>query len=154
MGDWVFGCDVCQEVCPWNRARPPGGVADWLAEGPGPSLDLIELIGLDQAAFRSRFRGMAITHTKRSGLLRNALVALGNLRDPAAIPALSQKLSDTDPVLRQHAAWALGQFIESADQARRALEDAQPFEHNPTVYDEIMVALATLVRASPELRAD
>ena len=81
MGDWVFGCDVCQDVCPWNRfARPVAERA--FQPRPGvPKPDLAELLALDDEAFRRRFHGSPIQRAKRRGLERNAVVALDNLRD-------------------------------------------------------------------------
>jgi epoxyqueuosine reductase len=110
MGDWVFGCDICQEVCPWNRKSPE---TEEPAFHPRPDLepiDLIELLGLSDAEFRRRFRGTAITRTKRQGLLRNAAIALGNRGDPAALPALEKSRTDPDPVIREAAEWAFGQI--------------------------------------------
>ena len=120
LGERVFGCDICQEVCPWNHGRGP---IPWPelspTPGPGADLDLPDLLGLDDAQFRARFRGTAITRTKRRGLLRNAAVVLANRGDPAAVPALARALaSDPDPIVRRHCAWALRQIGgHAADQA-------------------------------------
>jgi len=112
IGEWVFGCDVCQEVCPWNRkaarAREPA-----LAPGsPFPPLEA--LLDLDGDAFRSRFRGSAMWRAKRAGLLRNAALVLGNRRDWHAVPALRRALCDADLEVRRAAQWALDR-IEGAD---------------------------------------
>jgi epoxyqueuosine reductase len=107
VGDWLFGCDVCQEVCPWNRKAPAGSEP---ALGPRPGLaevDLIELLGLSPEEFRERFRGTALTRPKRRGVLRNAAVVLGNRGDPAALPALGRALDDPEPLVRQAARWAI-----------------------------------------------
>ena len=108
IGDWLFGCDVCQEVCPWNRkaeaAREP-------ALAPSGSLGPLEtLLELDQDAFRARFRGTALTRTKRSGLLRNAAVVLANRGERGAVGSLARALGDEDPVVRRAAAWALAKL--------------------------------------------
>ena len=109
VGTWVFGCDVCQDVCPWNQARPPAAHPEFAsAAGAGANLDLTDLFGLEDAGFRARFRGTPLTRAKREGLLRNAAVVLGNLADPSAGPALTQALSDQSAVVREHVAWALG----------------------------------------------
>src|SRR5437867_9835488 len=105
IGEWVFGCDVCQDVCPWNRkaarAREP-------ALAPtGPLGPLEELFDLDRDACRARFRGSAMWRAKRAGLLRNAAIVLGNRRDRRAVPALRRALDDEDIVVRRAAAWAL-----------------------------------------------
>ena len=112
IGDWVFGCDVCQEVCPWNRKAPPAREPAFAPSAPlGP---LEALLALDDHAFRARFRESAISRAKRRGLVRNAAVALGNRRDAGAGPALRRLLDDADPVVRRAAAGAL-QGIEPTD---------------------------------------
>jgi epoxyqueuosine reductase len=106
MGDWLFGCDVCQEVCPWNRKAP---AATEPAFAPWPeleALDLLELLTLSEEDFRRRFRGTALTRPKRAGLLRNAALMLGNRGDPAALPALERAAADQDAVVRDAARWA------------------------------------------------
>jgi epoxyqueuosine reductase len=105
MGDWVFGCDICQEVCPWNGKAPE--VRDpW--EGGRP--DLISLLEMTEDQFRERFRGTAVRRTGWRGMRRNAAVALGNSADPTAAPPLERALDDPDPMVREHAARALGQL--------------------------------------------
>jgi epoxyqueuosine reductase len=107
VGDWVFGCDVCQEVCPWNRKVP---LTKARAFQPRPDLepvDLVELLSLSEEEFRERFRGTALTRAKRRGLLRNAALVLGNQGDPAALPALCRALSDPEPLVRDAAQWAI-----------------------------------------------
>ncbi|MFP4395633.1 MAG: tRNA epoxyqueuosine(34) reductase QueG [Anaerolineales bacterium] len=109
MGDRVFGCDVCQEVCPWNR-RPLARYAD----APPPAhatLALPPLLALDQAAFRARFRATPIWRATPDGLARNAAVVLGNLGDLAARPALERAAaSHPSAMVREHAAWALARL--------------------------------------------
>jgi epoxyqueuosine reductase len=112
LGDWVFGCDVCQEVCPWNRKAPRGGEAALGGRKEYVSLDLIEVLGLGEEEFRRRFRGTALMRTKRRGLLRNAVLALGNAGDPAALPALRRALEDPEPLVRGAAAWAIARIEE------------------------------------------
>ncbi len=110
MGNWVFGCDVCQEVCPWNRGTP---VSDEPAFQPLPEMNPLELgslFDMDEAEFRHRFRATPLWRAHRRGLLRSAAIALGNSRDPAAIEALAKGLRDVEPVVRGAAAWALSQF--------------------------------------------
>ncbi len=106
LEDRVFGCDICQEVCPWNRrfARP----ADEPAFRPlHPTLDLPQLLQLDGDSFRARFRDTPLWRPRRAGLLRNAAVVLGNLGDPAALPALQAARSAPQPLIAEHAAWAI-----------------------------------------------
>jgi epoxyqueuosine reductase len=105
MGEWAFGCDVCQEVCPWNRKAEPGHEP---ALAPSGSLGALEsLLALDQSAFRARFRGTALWRTKRAGLVRNAAIALANRGERRAVGALTRSLDDEDAVVRHAAAWAL-----------------------------------------------
>jgi epoxyqueuosine reductase len=121
LENWVFGCDVCQEVCPWNRDRrgPPNDALQ-------PYLP--DLLALDAAAFRRRFGGTAVARAKRRGLLRNVAVALGNSGNPDAVPPLVAALDDAEPLIRGHAAWALGRLgggvARGALERRRADEDA------------------------------
>jgi epoxyqueuosine reductase len=141
----VFGCDVCQEVCPWNR-RAPGSTEPTLQPRDGASgLELASLLGLDDAAFRDRFRGSAILRAKRSGVLRSAAIALGNRPDPAAAVALVSALDDDDGVVRGAVAWALGRWLVAgeglAEQARGALERRWPRETDRSVCHEIEAAL-------------
>jgi epoxyqueuosine reductase len=109
LGEWVFGCDICQEVCPYNassRARPRG----WSAFEPcdGTRLDLEHVLELDDAGFREAFRGSPIKRAKRRGLARNAALALGNLGQPEARPALERaSKDDPEPLVRDAATWAL-----------------------------------------------
>jgi len=105
VGDWVFGCDVCQEVCPWNRKAEPGHQPALAPSGSfGP---LVSLLELDPDAFRARFRGTAIWRTRRAGLLRNAAVVLANRGERSAVGALTRLLGDEDAVVGRAAAWAL-----------------------------------------------
>jgi epoxyqueuosine reductase len=140
MGNWVFGCDVCQEVCPYNRAAPK---ATWSALMPDVSQaapPLLELLTLDEIAFRTRFRGTAVLRAKRCGLVRNACVAAGNWGDPAAIRALTDLLADSEPLVRGHAAWALSRI--GGETAIRALQNALGSEAVAWVKDEIVRSLA------------
>lgn len=108
LGDWIFGCDICQEVCPWNRrfARPTADPA--FQPRPGiPRLSLEAVLRMDEAAFRARFRRSAIRRAKWRGLVRNALIVAGNLRAEKVRPLLEAWRAHPDPMLREHAAWAL-----------------------------------------------
>ncbi|MFN8625845.1 MAG: tRNA epoxyqueuosine(34) reductase QueG [Candidatus Binatia bacterium] len=136
IGNWIFGCDVCQEVCPWNeRLARHDGAPDTQALQPY----LPALLALSDDAFRARFRTTAIWRTHREGLARNVAVALGNTRNPAAAPALAAALhSDPSALVRGHAAWALGRIDDYA--ARRALHDARTQEPDGAVRREIDAA--------------
>ena len=138
MLDWVFGCDICQEVCPVNRKATPTAEPGFQKSELG-LLDLIRLLELSEEEFRERFQGTPIMRAKRAGLKRNACVALGNLKDPAAIPALCRALLEEEPLVRGHSAWALGQI--GGDQARLTLEQAALQEKDPDVLNEIADAV-------------
>ena len=158
LGPWVFGCDVCQQVCPWNGTERPGTLADERAatgrhaagaHSPDNERDragtewlnphLPTLLTLDEPGFRSRFAASPVARAKRRGLLRNVAVALGNTANQAAIPALAGALRDPEPLVRGHAAWALGAIGGRA--ARHALERHRCREHDPFVVAEIAAAL-------------
>jgi epoxyqueuosine reductase len=118
VGDWLFGCDVCQEVCPWNR-KAPAGTEQLLQPRPElEALDPAELLGLGEEEFRHRFRGTTLTRAKRRGLLRNAALVLGNQGGPAALPALRRALADPEPLVREAARWAIDRIEERQAQAR------------------------------------
>ena len=135
IGNWIFGCDVCQEVCPWNEkfSHPR---EDFLEE-LFPSLT--ELMTLNEASFRARFSRSAIRRTKRRGLLRNVAIALGNSGNPEAIDPLCNALHDPEPLIRSHAAWALGQLQEK--EARMALQQHLTREEDEQVKNEVKMAL-------------
>jgi epoxyqueuosine reductase len=140
IGDWVFGCDVCQEVCPWNSHAPTSTEAAFAPRPDTNPIDLIALFDLDDAAFRARFRHTPLWRPRRRGLLRNAAIVLGNHPTNAAIPALTKGLNDTEPLIRGACAWALGKYGQSA--AQQALEDRQKIESDGQVLAEIEKALA------------
>jgi epoxyqueuosine reductase len=111
MGNWIFGCDVCQSVCPWPRRFAQPTRLDFLNFDPEYAAPkLLDLIGLRDDEFRTRFRRTPLWRAKRRGLLRNVAVALGNWGNPRAIPALQRALDDPEPLIREHAAWALAQI--------------------------------------------
>ena len=114
IGNRVFGCDDCLEVCPWNRfarqTHEPGFSPRSDLQAPELIALLQELLSMDEAAFKKRFAGSPLLRAKRRGLLRNVCVALGNSRDVHAVPALKTALNDAEPLVREHAAWALEQI--------------------------------------------
>jgi epoxyqueuosine reductase len=107
LGRHVFGCDICQDVCPWNRKRRERGGPAFEARPGLEAPDLQALAGLDGASFRERFRKSPLKRAKRRGLLRNVAVALGNSRDPSKRALLLRLAGDEDPIVREHASWAL-----------------------------------------------
>jgi epoxyqueuosine reductase len=157
MGNLIFGCDICQEVCPVNQVverrlglRGPGGPLIQVRRrdafrpqpGTGSAPELIPLLSLSEEEFRARFRHTPIWRTKRRGLLRNVCVALGNLGDARAVPALIRALNDAEPLVRGHAAWALGRI--GGEEALLALRGRLQDEDDPRVCQEIDCALTAL----------
>jgi len=145
LGDWVFGCDVCQEVCPWNRHAPGSAEPAFQPRHNAASLPLAELLALDEPAFRDRFRDAPILRAKRRGLLRSAAIVLGNHPHPPSFPALAGALDDGEPLVRGAAAWALGRWAAdgvSADAARAALVARLAVETDADVRREITAAVS------------
>ncbi|MDR7519009.1 MAG: tRNA epoxyqueuosine(34) reductase QueG [Armatimonadota bacterium] len=141
LQDMIFGCDLCQEACPFNRLARPTAHPEFR---PRPEIGthprLLPLLNLSEADYHRLFRRSAVKRAGRSGLRRNVAVALGNLGDERAVPGLIAALADpADPVVRGHAAWALGRIGGRA--ARDALEAGRRTERDPEVADEIQAAL-------------
>jgi epoxyqueuosine reductase len=109
IGNRIFGCDDCLAVCPWNKFAREGSL---MKEHARPDLgqpNLIELLSLDEAGFRRKFAGTPILRAKRRGLLRNVCVALGNVGDATVLPALERAATDSEPLIAEHARWAIAQ---------------------------------------------
>ncbi len=138
MGNWVFGCDICQEVCPVNRKAIATGDPNF-GRTDLSVVDLVELLKMTDERFRERFAGTPVMRAKRAGMQRNACVALGNAGDPSAVPALTRALRSAPPLVRQHAAWALGRIGGAT--ARNSLTDALSGETEADVLSEIRQAL-------------
>ena len=146
IGNRIFGCDDCQEVCPWNRFAVPSPEPAFRA-GPGAvSPELVELAAITPAEFHARYRHSAIRRAHRDGLVRNVAVALGNSGSPAAVPALAGALRDASPLVRAHAAWGLGRIHAAGAEAE--LGRAAREESDPAVQEEIRLALSDLRRRS------
>lgn len=112
LGDWIFGCDECQRVCPWNRFADPNGHPALAPQAPRAETPLREAFSLDPEAFAARFRHSPIKRAKRRGFLRNVAVALGNIGTPDDLPALQQAIQDPDPLIQEHASWAIQRIQE------------------------------------------
>ncbi|UCC72161.1 MAG: tRNA epoxyqueuosine(34) reductase QueG [Gemmatimonadota bacterium] len=139
IGNRIFGCDICQEVCPWNKEAPQTSEPRFKPRDDISGPELIELMQLSEAEFDARFADAPLARAKRRGLLRNVAIALGNWGDRAALPALLGGLNDEDPLVRGHAAWALGRFDDPS--AVKALEFRLEFEDDGWVRTEIGLAL-------------
>jgi len=133
IGGYIFGCDLCQDVCPVNAQAQPVYHVEF---SPSGTFELTQLLELTEDGFRERFQGSAMTRAKRRGLLRNVCVALGNSGDRTAVEPLSAALKDPEPLVRGHAAWALGRLG-----ARTALREARLSETDPYVLEEIDCAI-------------
>lgn len=136
IGNWIYGCDICQDVCPFNRfAQPTKEPAFWSNNWEEAAPPLLELLAIDDEGFNRRFAGSPIKRIKRHRLVRNACVAAGNWGSGLAVPSLIQLLADPTPLVRGHAAWALHQIGNRA--AYQALESALTYEQDERVRMEL-----------------
>jgi epoxyqueuosine reductase len=143
VGERVFGCDDCQDVCPWNEHAAEARLDDYAPRGDLLQRPLVSWLDLDEDQFRSRFAGTPIARARRDGFLRNVCVALGNRGDRRTVPGLSRTLAeDPSPVVRGHAAWALGRI--GGEEAERALALASKTDADASVRDEAEAALGTV----------
>lgn len=139
MDNWVFGCDICQQVCPWNQrfAKPDERLS---GETRIENQELTAELSLSPEEFNRKFKGNPIKRAKRRGYLRNVAIALGNSGQASVVPVLVESLKvEPEPLVRRHAAWALGQIDDV--QARRSLQKAAASEDEPGVLAEIQAAL-------------
>lgn len=151
IGNRIFGCDDCQEVCPWNRFAVPTAEPAFQLGGDSLVLELVPLAAITKAEFEIRFRNGALLRVKRDGFVRNVVVALGNSRRPEAVPVLTRALGDGSALVRGHAAWALGRIGDV--EARAALAQALNAESDTEVQEEIELALAETPAAGIRSRA-
>ncbi|MFN9277939.1 MAG: tRNA epoxyqueuosine(34) reductase QueG [Planctomycetota bacterium] len=144
QGEWFFGCDVCLEVCPYtSKSRRALAIGDDRPADLRPhrivqTWTLVDVLAMDEARYAAEFTGTAMRRATRSGLRRNAAVVLGNRGDDAALPALVAALADADPVVRGHAAWAIGRLSPK----HAALAAARAREDDERVRAEIDAAMA------------
>lgn len=149
VGNHIFGCDICQEVCPYNvKALPTAEIAFQPRSGLHAP-ELIAFLSLSEAEFRQRFRASPILRAKRRGFLRNVAVALGNLKALDAVPALIRSLDDEESVVRGHVAWALGQI--GSQTALDPLHRRLRAENDADVQEELRQAIGILSGDSADL---
>jgi epoxyqueuosine reductase len=142
MGNWVYGCDICQDICPWERFAPE--IVDPMFVNT--SVDraaplLTDLLGLTETSFQTQFAGTAIHRIRRERLVRNACIASGNSGSSDLIDRLVPLLEDPGPIVRGHAAWALGRLSQDAVVP---LSQHLVTEEHPVVRTEIVNALAMI----------
>lgn len=140
MGNRIFGCDACQDACPWNRFARETSEPGFHARKGNLLPELVSLVGMSSEEFSARFINSPIGAATRNGFVRNVVVALGNSRSERTIPALKNALRDVSPLVRGHAAWALGRIANAS--VRRILESARDEEADPLVREELSLALA------------
>jgi epoxyqueuosine reductase len=139
MGNRIFGCDDCQEVCPWNRFAIAVPDKEFHVDERNQMPNLLALARISDEEFKNRYKNSPILRATRKGFVRNVAVALGNSGSSEAIPVLGETLKDDSALVRAHAAWALGRIATSG--ARRMLESARTREKTASVLDEIVSAL-------------
>jgi len=142
MGEWVFGCDICQDVCPWNRKAPISLEPAFQPTTGLSPVNAIQLLQTDDAQFKQRFKDTPLYRTDRAALLRNAAIALGNAGDRAAIPVLVESLKDSEALIRGAAAWALGKI--AGGETVKVLELTLNGEANSEVQEELTTAIQKL----------
>jgi epoxyqueuosine reductase len=136
MGKWVYGCDICQAVCPFNRFAPESAEMGFRPSSyDGAAPPLLVLLALDEAGFQLRFAASPIKRIKRTRLVRIACVAAGNWGSETAVPLLADLLSDPEPIIRGHAAWALRQI--GGEEVKGVLTAALETEMDEQVQEEL-----------------
>jgi epoxyqueuosine reductase len=140
IGNRVFGCDDCQEVCPWNRFAVATSIEAFLPRAESLNPALPDLFALSRSEWNRRFKKTPVRRAGYEGFLRNVAVALGNWGAPEAVPALLPRLEDPSALVRGHVAWALGRIGTPA--ARAALASRRAQELDAGVLQEIDLALA------------
>ena len=144
MGRRIYGCDDCQDVCPWNRFAKKSDEAGFLPREPLATMDLLAMLRMSHEDFLAATKGSAIRRARYGGFLRNVVVAIGNAGDPGALPALVRALEHSETLVRGHAAWALGHL--GRPEARKPLAQRLEKEGSDEVKEEIRLSLAELDR--------
>tara|TARA_Y100000814_G_C12316512_1_gene396792 strand:- start:99 stop:1280 length:1182 start_codon:yes stop_codon:yes gene_type:complete len=146
MGNHIFGCDICQIVCPWNEKAPETQQNRFLPRPETEDINLEKLIQLDEKSFREKFQGTAILRAKHDGFLRNVLVAIGNSHKKEFLNILRKTLRHRYPLIRGHSAWAIAEIAkkENQDWIRFSLEDRLTIEKDEWVKEEIELALGEI----------
>lgn len=153
MQNWGFGCDLCQDVCPWNSKAPISTEASFAPQAEMNPANATELLGLSEEEFRTRFKHTPLDRPGRAGILRNAAIVLGNSGDPSQLPDLYVAVTDAEPLVRGAAVWAISQLGSTAD--RDQLQSLRDVENNAEVLTEIDHALRHLAKkAIPDADAD
>jgi epoxyqueuosine reductase len=139
IGDWLFGCDVCQDVCPWNSKSPVTDFPEFQPTEHHNPTNVVEWFELDESQWRDRFRNTPLWRAKRRGLLRNAAIVLGNQPAGPATTVLCRHLDDVDPVIRGAVAWALR--LDQSAEAKISLQRRLEVEQDEEVRQELQAAL-------------
>jgi epoxyqueuosine reductase len=149
LGNWIFGCDICQQVCPWNEQKPDDVeiLDEFIPREEFSKINLVEEMELSQDTFSSKFKNSPIKRAKRRGYLRNIAIALGNQKSKEALPVLAAALQDGETLIRGQAAWALGEI--GGENVRKLLAETFQGEENPQVKEEILRALDNLSKSNP-----
>jgi epoxyqueuosine reductase len=142
VGEWLFGCDVCQQVCPWNRFSSPEGDPEFAPRSGLLPEEIVKEFQLSAQDFNRKFKNSPIKRAKRRGYLRNISVVLGNRKSSAEVSSLKITIRDVEPLVRSHAAWALGQI--GGEESTRILKEALKGELDASVREEINRALGQI----------
>jgi epoxyqueuosine reductase len=141
MGNWIFGCDVCQDVCPFQRFAMPTDERDFYPSNVDRAAPpLLDLLALDDETFKAKYHGTPVYRIKRERLVRNACIAAGNWGHSDAVTPLANLLADSSPIVRGHAAWALGRIL--GDAAKSPLRHYIENENDPLVKAEMQMVLS------------
>lgn len=143
IGEWLFGCDVCQEVCPWNRFAPSVAAEEFRPLPERNPADCQRLLGMSRAEFEAEFGGSPLERPGYGGLRRNAAIVLGNLGDERAVGVLGRALQDEEFLVRGAAAWALGRIGGAT--AKELLSERVSVEQDASVQEELETALAGII---------